>query len=209
MIMDSIRELTEYFTKFPGVGPRQARRMVFYALRQKKEWVNELAYKLQELKNEVTLCPSCFQHFVPTPHQTHANCPICADQNRTPSSLLVVEKDIDLEILEKSNVYQGHYFVLGGLYAPLAKVPTAYIRNEQLATKINHLIPQGLTEVILAFSVTPDGDETVRFLHNSLKSFLPETVSITLLGRGLSTGSELEYADPETLRNAFSRRATK
>ena len=33
-----------------------------------------------------------------------------------------------------------------------------------------------------------------------------KNIKLTRLGRGLSTGSELEYSDEETIRNAFANR---
>ena len=64
-----------------------------------------------------------------------------------------------------------------------------------------------LTEVILVFSINPDGENTARFVESILKEFVANgTLTISHLGRGLSTGSELEYADAETIKNALRNR---
>ena len=63
------------------------------------------------------------------------------------------------------------------------------------------------TEVILALSATPEGDHTALELKLFLKPLQEKyTLAISLLGRGLSTGSELEYADGETLKSALESR---
>jgi len=55
--------------------------------------------------------------------------------------------------------------------------------------------------------VNPDGENTGRYVETLLRSFIEtHAIKISHLGRGLSTGSELEYADPETIKNALKNR---
>ena len=67
----------------------------------------------------------------------------------------------------------------------------------------------GLAEVILAFPANPEGDATAVRLREEIAArqgrALPQ-LKISTLGRGLSTGSELEYADPETIQSALENR---
>lgn len=62
-----------------------------------------------------------------------------------------------------------------------------------------------LNEVILAFPANPEGDATAVRLREEITDQFP-MLTITSLGRGLSTGSELEYADPETIKSAMASR---
>jgi recombination protein RecR len=63
--------------------------------------------------------------------------------------------------------------------------------------------------VTLGFAINPDGENTARFVESIIGEMLKEkSIKISYLGRGLSTGSELEYADAETLKNAFQNRST-
>jgi recombinational DNA repair protein RecR len=65
-----------------------------------------------------------------------------------------------------------------------------------------------LKEIILGFAVNPDGENTARYIEMLLKDSVQKfTLVISHLGRGLSTGSELEYADPETIKNALKNRS--
>lgn len=205
--MDEIERLTQQFVKFPGVGPRQARRMVFYLLRSRAGWVDELSRDMLELKRGIKICASCFRHFVPSPHDQTNQCSICNNPNRLDDSLLIVEKDVDLENIERSHVFSGKYFVLGGLYAPLKKEPEAALRLKELR-QVLAARKDVLKEITIALAVNPDGEETASFLRQKLEPFAKEhEVTISMLGRGLSTGSELEYADPETIKNAFRGRS--
>ncbi len=206
--MDKISELTEQFTKFPGVGPRQARRMVYYLLRARGDWVQNLTDDITLLKQRIAQCADCGRHFAPLPGDEQPYiCPICSDTAREPT-LMIVEKDVDLENVEKSGVVRGTYFVLGGLYAPLASDPYVYMRIRPLLALVHkRLRANTLAEVIIALPVNPDGEETARALEEKLAPALQDAdCSITHLGRGLSTGSELEYADPDTIKHAFRGR---
>ncbi len=117
---------------------------------------------------------------------------------------MVVERDSDVQAIERSGVYEGLYFVLGGTVPLLKDTENAKLRSGALKQTVTDRMPE-LTEIILAFSVNPDGENTSRYVETLLKDLL-STERISQLGRGLSTGSELEYADPETIKNALQNR---
>lgn len=200
--MTASENLEALFTKFPGIGPRQAERFVYFLLRQTKSFRRELAQHIQHIDAEVIQCNSCMR-FTSTPAQKHL-CTRCADSSRNAAQLLVVEKDADLDAIEKSGAYHGHYAVLGGTRTLTGNTAPAF--ETQLFARIGTATNAGtLTEVILALSATPDGEYTTADIRDRLKSMYP-TLSVSVLGRGLSTGSELEYADPRTLESALKNR---
>ena len=50
-------------------------------------------------------------------------------------------------------------------------------------------------------------DNDVAIVESLLKDYIAQhSITVSQLGRGLSTGSELEYADPETIKNALLNR---
>lgn len=197
--MSRIDRLTQAFTRFPGIGPRQAKRFVYFLLNQPKSYHRELADLLSNLDQNINQCSLCFQYFTPTGSESLCN--ICSDQNRE-KTLMVVEKDVDLENIERAGVYKGRYFVLGGTVPILEKEPENKIRIKEL---IGYLSRDAFDEIILAMSANPEGDNTGDYVKKELESE-NSSLKITLLGRGLSTGSELEYSDTETIRNAFNNR---
>ncbi len=198
--MNSIDKLTELFSKFPGIGPRQAKRFVYFLLSRSGNYSSELVHAIDGLKNEIRQCSEC-QRFFAKESGSQNICSICSDDTRDKSILVIVPRDIDLEAVERSGSYRGQYFVLGGVIPILDKEPEKRIRLKELELRLKK--DSGIKEVILAMNANQDGENTAEFLREYFKA-LPLTFSE--LGRGLSTGAELEYADPETLKNAFLHR---
>jgi recombination protein RecR len=199
---DPLERLTSLFERFPGIGPRQAGRFVQYLLRSSPTLRRELAEAVRELGGSVSQCPQCFRY-----HAGDKNlCSICSSTTRDPSSLSVVATDADLLALERTETYTGLYFVLGGTIS-LASEKTSGLRIKELLTSLPMRAKNGLTEIILAFPANPEGDATAERLREEITTIAATyDMKISALGRGLSTGSELEYADPDTIKNAFDSR---
>jgi len=201
--MNDIDKLTELFIQFPGIGPRQARRFVFFLLRQNEGYRTTLIRAIQSVATNVKQCSKCLR-YAPL-HVKVPLCDICADTSRSSAQLMLVEKDTDIDQMEKSGAYTGQYFVLGGTLSLTGK--KSFIRESELNA---YLKKHGFEckEIILALSATADGEYTTDYLVTTLKENrdVLGTV-ITVLGRGLSTGSELEYADAQTLKQALKNRA--
>lgn len=202
--MDNFRKLEEIFTKFPGIGPRQARRFVYYILSRPNSAVSEFVKLVSEVRKQTNECSSCHRLFW---HQNNTNsniCNICADKSRDASTLIIVARDSDFESIEKSGAYKGLYFILGGTIPILDKEPEKRVRIEPLLHYIKSL---NLKEIILSLNTTPDGENTAEIIKDAISKIIDSTnTKITVLGRGLSTGSELEYADSETIRFAIKNR---
>lgn len=204
--MNTLDKLISHFERFPGIGARQARRFAFHILTLPEESTKELAHLITTLNDTVTECVSCRRFFAQngTPGPL---CSICANTTRDITKLMIVERDSDIQSVERSGVYDGLYFVLGGTVPLLDSHDTQKLRGGGLKGLVEQRLEQGLKEIILAFAVNPDGENTERYVRSLLNEVLEgRGVAISHLGRGLSTGSELEYADPETLKNALRNR---
>jgi recombination protein RecR len=202
--MDPIERLAALFEKFPGIGPRQAGRFVRYLLRVTSSTRRELADSIQKLGSTVRECPGCMRFHSGKSKQ----CSICADTARDGTTLAVVASDTDLEALEKSGTYKGRYFVLGGTVSLASDKPNG-LHIKELLAHINDIRSRyaDFKEIILAFPANPEGDATASLVRDEVNDFVSRSsVKITTLGRGLSTGSELEYADPETIKGALENR---
>lgn len=205
--MSTLDKLVAYFEKFPGIGGRQAKRFAFHILTMPEADVEELAKLISSLKTVVTECASCHRFFSAENSANNTLCQICQNINRDHTKLLVVAADSDVVAIEKSGLYEGLYFVLGGTVPLLHSEDQKKLRGGALKATIEARIPSGLSEVILAFAVNPDGENTARFVESIIANLNTDTKpQISQLGRGLSTGSELEYADPETIKNALKNR---
>lgn len=203
--MDSLRRLEEMFAHFPGIGPRQARRFVYYLLGKSPSSIAELTSLIEEVRKAAAECPQCHRFFMGR-GSVKGVCPTCSDETRDASTLMVVARDSDFESVEKSGAYRGLYFVLGGTVPLLDKEPDKRVRLKGLLERVSmRKAGDILKEVILSLNTTPDGEHTADIVRDALKAPL-YLGKVTILGRGLSTGAELEYADGETIKNALSNR---
>jgi recombination protein RecR len=207
-----LNKLIELFLKFPGIGPRQAKRFAYFLAGEDEQFRKNLASLILEMKKEIKQCDSCYRFFSKPGFDEKKpgfsnQCNICSSLNRDKNLLMVVEKDVDLENIERAGVYNGRYFVLGGTI-PLTlksnfngqKSDFHNLRFEELFNKVKKESPK---EVILALSATVEGENTSRYIEKILE---PLKIKTTILGRGLSTGTELEYSDSETIKNALESR---
>lgn len=198
----TIQKLIEIFSKFPTVGPRTAARFVFYLVKRDKKEIKDLADLILDLKRKIKFCKHCFKPFeVKGPDHFEEICEICKNPARDKSLLCVIEKEIDLEAIEKTKKYNGLYFILGGPISVIKKEELKKLRIGQLEERIKK--DEKIKEIIIATNPTTEGEAIALFLERKLKNFGKE---ITRLGRGLPTGGELEYADEETLGAAFEGR---
>ena len=200
--MDPLERLTSLFERFPGIGPRQAGRFVQFLLRSSPAIRRELVDALGAIGSGVHQCPDCMRF--------HAGskkvCGICGNPQRDSHTLAIVASDTDLSALERSGTFRGLYFVLGGTVS-LASEKGDNLRTSTLIASLSKRTEAGLQEIILAFPANPEGDATLIFVSEHLTPIAEVSdITITSLGRGLSTGSELEYADPETIKSAFDNR---
>ncbi|MEY3784259.1 MAG: recombination protein RecR, recombination protein RecR [Candidatus Parcubacteria bacterium] len=202
--MNNLDKLISLFETFPGIGGRQAKRFAFHVLTMSEADTAELAKLIAELKSNVVECASCHRFYST---QTGNTCAICNSSNRDHSRLLLVERDSDILAIERAGMYDGLYFVFGGTVPLLSTSDNTRLRGGALKATVETRLPEGLSEVIIGFSINPDGENTARFVESIIGAMLKEKdVKLSYLGRGLSTGSELEYADTETIKNALRNR---
>ena len=197
---NNIDQLSELFLQFPGIGKRQARRFVYSLLHKDTAYINSLIDNIQKLKQNISQCQRCFRFYA---NNGQATCSICHESKA--SQLLIVEKDADLENLHKTKIYEGQYFVLGGFISSHEK-KRSFARTEQLLARIESDVDQGmLSEVIFGLSISPEAEHTRFRLLSMIKDKYPN-LTFSTLGRGLSSGTELEYSDTETLKYALESR---
>lgn len=208
--MDPVSKLIELFSEFPGIGPRQARRFAYFILTRNNGFLDDFIRNITAAKKSLRVCSLCQRFFTSAEGRpTQKTCSICSDDTRDCTSLMIVARDSDLEAIEKSGVYRGFYFVLGGIVPILEKEPEKRVRLKELKKRVSRDPISGkFAEIILSMSATPDGEHTAEVVKVFLeKNAASSKIKITVLGKGLSTGTELEYSDTETLKNALKNRA--
>ena len=163
------------------------------------------------------MCDDC-KRFYEKKNQKTNLCKICSDQSRDSSILMIVQRDVDLESVEKNGGFDGIYFVLGGSIPILEKEPEKRIRIKDLIKFVeNRISPtshkasrdqNNLKEIILGVNWNPEGENTGDYVIKALEHLTSKhKIKVSHLGKGLSMGSELEYTDSDTLKNALRNRS--
>jgi recombination protein RecR len=204
---DPIDKLASYFKEFPGIGERQAKRFVYFLLHKNPNYVKELGDNILSIKNLIHQCPSCFLFFKGN-NEFDKLCDTCNNPKTNKTSLLIIEKDADYENIKRSKNYNGMYFILGGLVPIVTKETPNFVRIKELISTVeNRSKNDKLKEVIIALSLNPQGEHTDMYLREKMSPLVDKyKFKIVSLGRGLSTGTELEYSDGETIKNALLNR---
>ena len=119
---------------------------------------------------------------------------------------MIIATDADADAIERSHTYNGTYFILGGTVA-LGNEKNPRIREADLVKSLQKRANE-LREIILAFPANIEGDTTGARVRDIIEPLIKDAqVLVSTLGRGLSTGAELEYADSDTIKNALKNRA--
>lgn len=181
-------------SKLPGIGRKTALRLVLFMLRRESRETQLLANSLSQLVEEIVFCKKC--HNI----SDSEVCGICADPRRDQGTLCVVEDIRDVMAIENTSQFKGVYHVLGGLISPMDGVSPSDLNMESLVEKA---MSGEVNEIILAMSVTPEGDTTNFYIYRKLKD---APVQLSTLSRGVSVGDELEYTDELTLGRSILNR---
>lgn len=197
-----IEDLAKLFGEFPGIGERQSKRFVYFLLRRGGSYRDTLARSIKQLDQSVEQCTECYRFF----SKRGSNlCVICENPSRDMSIVMIVEKDSDVDAIEKSSLFKGRYFIIGGLIPIATEDKIRHIRIKELMTYLE-THKDLLKEIILGFPVHPNGDYTTEYVRQQIEANNKDSFKITVLGRGLSTGTDIEYTDRETIEYALKGR---
>lgn len=191
---EPIAKLIDSFMKLPGIGPKTAVRLAFFAVEMKEEDVMDFARSLVDVKRKLVTCSVCQNISDRDP------CPICDDASRDHSTICVVQDPKDVAALEKMRDYHGLYHVLHGVISPMDGIGPEDIRIAEL---IRRLEDEQVKEIILATNPTVEGEATAMYISRLVK---PIGVKTSRIAHGLPVGGDLEYADEVTLSKALEGR---
>jgi len=190
---DSLNNLIDEFSRFPGIGKKTAQRMAFYVLNSTNNLADELSHAIQSLKSKIRFCEKC--HGI----SEDVLCQICSDPRRDSASICVVENPADIYTFEKTNIFKGLYHVLGGVLSPLDGIGPDDLNINSLIERVNTD-----DEILVATNATIEGEATCLYLANILEK---ESVKVTRLARGLPIGGDLEFVDDATIMRAIEDRS--
>ena len=192
--MNSIDNLIDQLSRFPGIGAKTAQRLANHLIRMPIVDAKAIAEAIIDVKDNINFCSNCFNITEIDP------CIICTSIERDTSSMCVVEQPLDVVAFEKTGVYKGVYHVLHGAISPINGVGPQDIKINELVKRveIGHF-----KEIILATNVNLEGEATAMYIHQIISEM---NVEITRPARGLPFGGDLEYADQATLSKAIEDR---
>ena len=191
---DSILQLIEAFSSFPGIGKKTAQRMAFHVLRSSSNIASQLSESVINMKSKIRFCSVCNGITENDP------CNICSNPKRDESSICIVEQASDVYTFEKTNSYHGVYHVLGGVLSPLDGIGPDDLAIESLISRVK----PGY-EIVIATNPSIEGEATSLYIAKLLNE---QSVKVTRLARGLPMGGDLEYLDEATLMRAMEGRTT-
>jgi recombination protein RecR len=189
-----VQDLIDELGRLPGIGPKSAQRIAFYILSADADDVRRLADVLNQVKDTVKFCQTCFNV------SSDDECRICRDTRRDPASICVVEESKDVVAIERTREFRGRYHVLGGAISPIDGIGPDDLKIKELCSR---LADGEVTEVIIATDPNLEGEATATYLSRLL---IPMGVKVSRLASGLPVGGDLEYADEVTLGRAFEGR---
>ena len=189
--------LISLISRLPGLGPKSARRIALHLFKNKENLMKPLADTLGIAHEKILRCKICGAI-----KSVDANCTIskCEYIDNSYDQLCIVENIADMWAMEATNIYKGHYHILGGTLSALnGSDPESLL----IGSLIDRVKQNNVKEIIIATSATIEGQTTAHYINDSLKNL---NIKITKLAHGLPVGSEIEYLDDGTLFSAFKYR---
>ena len=187
-----IEKLIKLISKFPGLGPKSAKRIALKLINNKEDLVKPLANTLVEVYKNVVRCNICGNL-----KSTNDKCS-CAEKKY--NQICVVENLSDMFVIEASGIYKGHYHILGGT---LSATENRKGDDLLISSLVNRAKNDSINEVILALSASVEGSTTAHYIQDALKD---SKVKISKLAQGIPVGGEIEFLDDGTLISAFKNR---
>lgn len=190
-----LENLIRLLAGLPGLGNRSARRIALHLLSKRGSLMMPLANALSDAAENVKSCSVCGNLDMIDP------CGVCRDDRRDDAQICVVAHVSDVWAIERTGAYKGRYHVLGGLLSALDGVGPVDLRIDRLIERVRDGVCR---EVILALSVTVDGQSTAHYISDHMAGI---DVEVTHLAHGVPVGGELDYLDDGTIVTALRSRA--
>ena len=194
--LTEIEELIKVISKFPGLGPKSAKRIILSLINNKDEIMKPTITALVNAFKNISRCSFCGSL-----KSKDSGCNNCENISQKYSKICVVENIADQWSIENTKIFNGYFHILGGtISASLNKDQDLLINS-----LVSRVKKENIEEVIVATSATVEGQTTAFYIEDKLKD---TNVKITKLAQGLPVGGEIESLDDGTLHSAFKNRTT-
>jgi recombination protein RecR len=194
MINPIFQKIIQILDNFPDIGPRQAWRLFFWFIKQDKKFQEKFLNYFSILISKLNFCKHCF-----FPTIDEELCSICSDNKRDKKIVCLVARETDVITLENLKKFKGVYFVLGGLILPFENKE---IIRERLKILNERLKEGNIKEIIVGLPFTKEAAPTKKEIEKILQLY-KNNIKIKYPQKGIPSGGEIEFIDPETLQEAF------
>ena len=188
-----INKLIAELATLPGIGEKSAQRLAFHLINMPEAKVKRLADTIIDAKEHVCYCKECYTL------TDDDICPVCSNERRDHSTIMVVETPRDLAAYEKTGKYRGVYHVLHGAISPMLGIGPNDIKLKELITRLEG----DVEEVIIATNSSLEGETTAMYISKIIK---PTGIEVTRIASGVPVGGDIEYIDEVTLLRALEGR---
>ena len=189
-----MNRLVEELAALPGIGEKSAGRLADHLIRMPKDRVRRLTDAIIDARENVHFCRECFTL---TDAET---CPVCSNDTRDHTTIMVVEDTRDMQAYEKTGKYSGVYHVLQGAISPMLGIGPNDIRLKELMSRLQS---GSINEVIIATNSSLEGETTAMYISKLIK---PSGIKVTRIASGVPVGGDLENVDEITLLRALDGR---
>lgn len=189
-----IGKLIEELSRLPGIGSKTAQRLAFHIINLPDSSANNLAAAIVDAKKNTKYCEKCCTI------TDDVLCPICRNEKRDKTTIMVVEEPRDMAAYERTKQYKGLYHVLHGAISPMLGIGPKDLKLRELLIRLE---AEDTLEVILATNSSVEGEATAVYLSKLIK---PLGIKVSRIANGVPVGGDLEYVDEITLSRALEGR---
>ena len=197
MELKEIEYLIKAVSKFPGLGPKSAKRIILKLINNKDELMKPTINALFDVYKNISRCNYC--GVLKSSKDECNGFGNCENLQKKFSKICIVENIADQWSIESTNIFSGYFHILGGTISGTVD------KNQRLLIEslVERVKKQNIEEVIVATSATVEGQTTAYYIEETLKDL---NVKISKLAQGLPVGGEIESLDDGTLFSAFKNR---
>ncbi|MDJ1645864.1 toprim domain-containing protein [Mycoplasma sp. M5725] len=181
-----IQDLIEKLNKLPGVTKKTSIKIANFLITNPEYDIESLIKSFESIKNNISICENCKYLKV-------ANiCKFCNSERVDFDSIMIVESINDVDKIEKTGIFCGRYFIWE--FKPE--------NNKKLILQDKeYKFINSFKNIILSLSPNLEGEVKSQYLINIFKE-----KNISKLAIGLPFGSQIDYIDEVTLKQAFNNR---
>ena len=163
-------------SRLPGIGRKTAQRLAIFITDMEDNKALSISRAIEEAVNNLKPCDTCGCL------TDNGKCLFCSDPLRNDDVICVVENTIDIVI------------------SPLDGVGPDHLRIDTLLSRV---VKYDVKEVILATSVTIEGEATANYIAKELEKL---GIKATRIAKGIPVGGKFDYIDAMTMQNAIDKR---